>query len=271
MARITYRTRLQDLLAKPYLSQSDRRFAQSLLDHYNLKKYMSAGRAKWVRTLEERYAVEPTCDEAMVSRLDSVASRITDNQWARDFVGSLTSQVKAGRDLSEKQVQILTKIEAEHSDDAIAAAASFADTFANDETMSESFRIMVEYYRGNGYYSSITRQATEIDGFVPTQKQYKAITDNKFATKILAGWFTPAKYPIGSMVDVRSGASPALSAACGHGPTRKPAAVLAVNAEYPHSACKGNKIYKVLPVGCAQTFLVEERHIKRLVKRRKKA
>ena len=67
MPRVTYRTRLADLLAKDYLSQSDRRFAQSLLDHYNRKKYMSAGRAKCVRNLEARYATQPKVNSNLLA------------------------------------------------------------------------------------------------------------------------------------------------------------------------------------------------------------
>jgi hypothetical protein len=48
--------------------------------------------------------------------------------------------------------------------------------------------------------------------------------------------------------------------------------VVGVNVEVPTSAAKGCKIYKILPVGGAQTFNVEERTLKaaRVPKKKKK-
>ena len=260
MARITYRTRLQDLLAKSYLSQSDRRFAQSLLDHYNHKKYMSAGRAKWVRTLEERYETQPTINSNLLAELQTLNGKIDDgSSWDAVFVESLISQVKSGRDLSEKQQQTLAKVNSRYSADALAALDAFASEYAASEIMQDRFRIMVEYYKRNGYYSNITSRADD-DAFAPTQKQYDTITANKYATKILAGWEADPKFPAGSMAMVRSQYGHSAWRAAGNGTL--PVVVVATNSSAPSSACKGNKIYKVLPVGCAQTFEVEERALK---------
>ena len=51
MARATYKTRLEALIANSAISQRDRTFAQSLLSNYERKGRMSADRAKWVATL----------------------------------------------------------------------------------------------------------------------------------------------------------------------------------------------------------------------------
>lgn len=260
MARITYRTRLQDLLAKSYLSQSDRRFAQSLLDHYNHKKYMSAGRAKWVRTLEERYETQPTVNSNLLAEVTELRSRITDaSSWDAGFIDSVIGQVNAGRDLSEKQIATVAKVNSRYSAEALAALDAFASEYAASEIMQTRFRIMVDYYKRNGYYSNITSRA-DADGFVPTQKQYDAITANKYAAKILAGWEAAPKFPAGSMALIRSQHGGAAWRAAGNG--SRPVVIVAVNPSAPTNACKGNKIYKVLPVGCAQTFEVEERALK---------
>ena len=58
MARPTYRTRLEALIANPAISPRDKSFAQSLLSFYERKGRLSAGRVKWVATLEERYSPE---------------------------------------------------------------------------------------------------------------------------------------------------------------------------------------------------------------------
>ena len=259
MARVTYRTRLQDLLAKSYLSQSDRRFAQSLLDHYNHKKYMSAGRAKWVRTLEERYETQPTINSNLLAELTELRSRISDGtSWDAGFIDSVIGQATAGRDLSDKQNATVAKVNSRYSTAALAALGVFAAEYAASDLMQARFRIMVEYYKRNGYYSNITSRV--VDGFVPTKKQYDAVTENKYAAKILAGWEAAPKFAAGSMVMVRSQHGGNAWRAAGNG--TMPVVVVAANSSTPSSACKGNKIYKVLPVGCAQTFEVEERALK---------
>ena len=126
--------------------------------------------------------------------------------------------------------------------------------------MQDRFRIMVAYYKANGYYGNITSRVVE--GFVPTQKQYEAITSNKYAAKILAGWEAAPKYANGSMALVRGTRGGSVQAFRASGNGKLPVVIVGVNAARPSSACKGNKVYKVLPVGCAQTFLVEERDLK---------
>ena len=261
MPRVTYRTRLADLLAKDYLSQSDRRFAQSLLEHYNKKKYMSAGRAKCVRNLEARYATPPTVNSNLLSELQALSGKIDDgSSWDAGFVESLTSQVKSGRELSAKQQQILAKVNSRYSADALAALDAFANEYRTSDLMQERFRIMVAYYKASGYYGNITSRVTE--GFVPTKKQYDALTSNKYAAKILTGWESAPKFAPGSMALVRSTAARAGAVWRAAGNGKLPVVIVAENASAPSSACKGNKVYKVLPVGCAQTFMVEERDLK---------
>ena len=262
MPRVTYRTRLTDILAKDWLSPSDRRFAQSLLDHYNRKKYMSSGRARCVRNLEARYESRPDVDEATLTDLKALRARISDgSSWDAGFMDSVIGQVQSGRALSEKQEQTVAKVTLRYNDAALAAIADFDSEYRNSMVMQARWHMMVEYYRANGYYSNLTAKAVE--GFIPTKKQYDAITANKYATKIITGWEAEAKYPTGSMAMIRSTGARANAAWRAAGNGKLPVVIVAVNAERPTSACKGNKVYKVLPVGCAQTFMVEERDLKK--------
>ena len=104
MPRITYRTRLADLLAKSWITPRDRNFMESLLSHYNNKGYMSSGRARCVRDLEARYANEPTVNSNLLAEVNELRSRIADaSSWDAGFMDSVIGQVKAGRALSEKQ------------------------------------------------------------------------------------------------------------------------------------------------------------------------
>lgn len=260
MPRVTYRTRLADLLAKPWITPRDRTFCESLLAHYNKKKYMSAGRARCVRDLEARYANKPTVNSNLLAEVTELRSRIADgSSWDAGFMDSVIGQINAGRDLSEKQAATVAKVNSRYSTEALAALDAFAEQYRESAEMQECFGIMVAYYKKNGYYGNIVSRVVE--GFVPTKKQYDALCTNKYATKILAGWTSEPKYPAGTMAMMRSTGHSAAWRAAGNG--KLPVVIVASNSRAPSSACKGNKIYKVLPVGCAQTFEVEERDLKK--------
>jgi len=268
MARITYRTRLADLLAKPWITPRDRAFCESLLAHYNKKKYMSAGRAKCVRDMEGRYASKPVVDSNLLAEVTELRGRIADgSSWDAGFMDSVIGQVNAGRDLSEKQAATVAKVNSRYSAEALKAIDTFrSEWLADPSGMQVRFGIMVDYYTKNGYYGNITSRVSE--GFIPTKKQYDALTGNKYAVKILAGWDADPKFPVGSMVVVRGsryGTSKGPDANDAWRASKNgtlPVVIVAQNSRPPTSACKGNKVYKVLPVGCAKTFEIEERSLK---------
>ena len=118
MARSTYGTRLEALIANPAISQRDKAFAESLHRFYTSKRRLTAGRARCVKQLEDRYSPEKLAaamekGAAMLERLNAVCERTEPKSWGRGFVNSLQGQIMAGRELSEKQIKTLEKIEAE--------------------------------------------------------------------------------------------------------------------------------------------------------------
>jgi len=126
MARSTYGTRLEALIANPAISSRDKTFAESLLRFYTSKRRLTAGRARCVKQLEDRYSPEKLAaamekGAGMLERLNAVCERTEPSSWGRGFVNSLQGQIMAGRELSEKQIKTLEKIEAENSDEAIKA------------------------------------------------------------------------------------------------------------------------------------------------------
>ena len=142
MARSTYRTRLQALIANTAISARDRSFAQSLLSYYERKGRLSSGRVKWVATLEERYSPEKLASAAekhktFLMRLDALSMRCEPSSWAAGYVESLTSQVKGDRRLSDRQLEILKKIEAEHDDAAVAERQKWVESYTHDPKLRE--------------------------------------------------------------------------------------------------------------------------------------
>lgn len=272
MARVTYRTRLQDLLAKDYLPSRDREFITSLLATYNQKGYLSSGRAQWVRKLETRYEKAPVVDAAastVIANLRALQSRIPAAEvWDGDFVKSLVSQASSGRSLSAKQNMHLDKIKARYSPEQVEAESDWALKYASSPRIREEFSIMVNYYARNNYYSRIVERA-KLKGFVPSMKEYRLLTENKYAQKILGGYYATPKYVSGTMVVVRAN-FPVTYAARQSGVERGGMVlVLKANVVAPISACAGNKVYRVLPIGASSASDIEERYIKKAPKSKK--
>ncbi len=262
MPRVTYADRFNALLARP-LSSRDRRFCESLQDFYKRKGRLTSGRARCVRELEERYSAEKLAAAAerggpMLKRLSALSARVEGNQWASGFVMSLSLQIQGGRELSEKQIKILQKIESENSDEAIAKRSSWEQDY--DAEKRERATVAAQYYRGSsgGYFRDLVSKILDNPDFVPTYRQYKSITENKYAQKVLDAHFAAPKYAVGSFVSMRSSAPWNGRKMAGN----KPCVVIQTDAAPIISAARGVKRYKVLPIGSAMPVVVEERHIK---------
>ncbi len=262
MARSTYGTRLEALIANPAISSRDKAFAESLHRFYTSKRRLTAGRARCVAQLEDRYSPEKLAaamekGAAMLERLNAVCERTEPKSWGRGFVNSLQGQIMAGRELSEKQIATLVKIEAEHSDEALSARAVFAADYRSDKDGMRSDAVAVaHYYRAAGYFRALAESIIDNPAYVPTSAEYNKMVKNKYAQKVLREHHAPAKYPVGSYVLPRAG-----NYGLKHKTGGKPCIVVETDAKPVVTAAKGAKMYKLLPIGRAETVYAEERHI----------
>ena len=276
MARATYRSRLEALIANSAISHRDRDFAQSLLSYYERKGRLSAGRVKWVATLEDRYSPENIAaaiqkNGSMFGRLNTLLARTEPASYANGYTESLINQVKADRRLSERQMEVLRKIEAEHDDSAMAERQKWVETYKNDLTLRTDAVVVARYYKAAGYFRDTATSIIEDDTFVPTYSQYNKMVKNKYAQKVLAAHYAAPKYQTGDLVQFRANAPSQARYLNGAYLKRGVAMmVVATDAEPITSAARGAKVYKLLPVGKATTLMVEERHIMKARKLKQK-
>ena len=263
MPRTTYADRFQTLLGGP-LTDRDRTFTQSLFDFYKRKGRLTPGRVRCVKQLEERYSPEKLATAAergagMLSRLGAVTERIQGDSWADTFIKSLTDQVSVGRDLSPRQMEILTKIEQDHSKEAVTARQKWSERYtSNEDSMREKATVVAGYYTHTGYFRNLVSSIMSDPAYVPTEKQYRKMVENKFAQKVLDAHYSTPKYAVGSFVALRASADYATQAAAGG----KPCVVIQTDAAPVINAARGAKKYKVLPVGSAVPVIIEERYLK---------
>jgi len=196
----------------------------------------------------------------MIQRLENLIERIEDeNSWDFGFASSLRDQVKEGRSLSPRQIEILEKSEGNYSDEVLAAHKGWEESWDADK--ARRLRIVAAYYYRNGYFQSIVASTMADSDWIPTQKQYSAITGNKFAQAVLKNSLDEPRFAAASMVEFRK------AARVRYGLRGKPALILRALPEVLTHA-KGGKRYEVLPVGSATPVTCEERDLKKARKRK---
>ena len=219
--------------------------------------------------------------EEFQRRTDVVLQRAEQymSEYHRERLKNFREKVKRYNNVAEWQASHLRECEVSYNEAFLADVHDYDATYA--EQHLEKFRLAGNYYRREGYYSNIIGNVPEAfiqgtsDDYRPHYADYLRMTDNKYFPKIWAAYTDEAKFPAGSMVQVRASSalpqrnplSPRVGASSMGWGFRKLAGmhalVLDTNPFRPMSAAKGAKVYQVLPVGGAQPLTLEERHLKK--------
>jgi len=199
----------------------------------------------------------------MLERIERLTTCVPENGgWDRGFVESVKEQLDKGRTLSPRQVEIIEKIEVKFSDEALAAAETWAQSW--DKEKQEWFNLAVKYYGRTGYYQNIVQRAWGNQNFVPSRKEYNAMVNNKYAQAVIANATGEAKYGLGSLVQFRK-------AARVRGPYRGKLAVVVEHSDEVRTHAKGGKPYGVVFIGDSKIIKCEERDLKSAPKKVKGA
>jgi hypothetical protein len=169
---------------------------------------------------------EHLTDSALLDRINALAVNEAADDWTRNFCTSIAEGFKKYKGLTQKQFDIFVK----------------------------------QYYKANPpYFGDLVAKVLSDPNFVPTPRQYKAMCENKYAKKVLKSATCAPAFSVGQIIELRSTASHKLSKSF---PLGK-GAIIEIGAAPIKSAAKGSKVYKVLPLGSAETVELEERHIKK--------
>ena len=197
----------------------------------------------------------------LMSTIERLMALPTLNDWSRGFLESVKEQLGRRGNLSDKQINIVKKIESENNEDAQKKRKEWIASY--DDEKRQIAVVCATYYHATGdYYRRMANQVLEDPDFILSEKQWKAMCDNKYAAKVIKATFDDPLYPAGSLVSVRSSAPWRVKDASPQGIFL----VVETDAAPVVSACKGAKIYKIMPVGSANSFIIEERHIKKMKK-----
>ena len=285
MPRVTYGDRFEALLAKD-LDGRDRSFVKSLYEGYKRKRSLTTRQRPWLSRLEEKYspaalaAAEAAKKAAKSSpegqELQTLAATIEaagGDAWSLGFVRDMARLHAQGRTLSDRQRHILDEKRKQYGPGAIRAREEWEKRWVDSPELAERWNVVLDYYKAlnererTSYYSKFILARDANPDLIPHQKAYNKVMENKYAKKIVDGWFDDPLYQKGDFISIRQARSVPRSVreAC-----EKGAIVIKVNAGIPVTACRGNKLYRLLPVAAVTPLIVEERHIKKSKRAKKK-
>ena len=221
--------------------------------------------------------------EEFHQRADAVLQRAEQymSEYHREKLKNHKHKVEKWENVAEWQAGHLRECELTYSDEFLEEVCSYEANYAEDHR--ERFRLACNYYRSQGYYSNIIGNVPDAfiqgtsDDYRPPYADYLRMTDNKYFPKIWAAHTDEAKFPAGSLVQVRAESALPLrnplsandiTTAWGKGWGFKKLAgqaalVLDTNPFQPRSAARGAKPYKILVVGHPEPMYIEERFLKR--------
>ena len=197
--------------------------------------------------------VEKVTGNNISARLAALVENPDVPQNTKDFLQSLTNANEKYDGLTTRQYDALEKVEKRFSASKIAERKAWAGEYTAERR--KVAKICAEYYLANPpYFRDLADKIVNDTDFVPTERQWRALCENKFAKKVLAATYAEPKFSKGAMVMGRATAMRSIR--------NKHVVIIDVDAAPVKKAAKGTKVYSVLPVGSPTTILVEERDLK---------
>lgn len=197
---------------------------------------------------------ETVKDETIGSRLSVLLANpnITDGDKA--FATSLLSGFQKFKSLTVRQNEAFKKMEGRYANGNTPAANPTYDEWRNsfDDAKRKILNICAEYYMGTDYFRDLAFKAKNDPNFIPTEKQYRAMCENKYAQKLIANINSEPRYKENTIVVFRETARVYTDQKIG-----------VIIKTYPcNSPTAGSREYDLLPFGKDVPMKVRESQIK---------
>jgi hypothetical protein len=209
------------------------------------------------------------------AQIKDALSRSVCGGWDRNFLESILHQLSKKRPLTVKQKRTLGKVLARNSAEADRFHQNWAEQYERD--YADAARILGAYHKRQPYYE---RMANDIlAGRVPERSKFLRMYDNKYSKKVLSQSEAQSKYDVGDYLQARAAFSSYKHVEFEGDMvwTRQNKIIQKFSArggfvieilKNIHSAAKGSKRYKLLPIGESTPIIVEERYLKKMRQKR---
>jgi hypothetical protein len=207
-------------------------------------------------------------------KIEESLSRPVCGGWDRAFLESILGQLSKGNTLSVKQKQTLGKVLARNTAEEQKKHENWSLIY--DKEYRSSAVVLASYHISQPYYKAMAGDI--LIGHVPERGKFLRMYDNKYSKKVLTQHAAAPKYALGDYLIPRSSFDSyrhiefegdmiwANQNKLIQNFKKRGGFVIEVCKEI-HSAAKGAKRYKLLPIGETISIIVEERFLKGAKKR----
>jgi hypothetical protein len=196
--------------------------------------------------------VEKVADSDIPNRLDTIINSPDATDKDKQFALSLKSGWNKYQSLTVGQNNALKAMENRYSSDNKQKRDEWIASF--DANKRGVLNICAKYYATTPYFRDIAVKVLDDPNWIPSEKQYRAMCENKYAQRMVTNMESPIKYPAGSIVEVR---------ATFHRWDLPAGTVgMVVSVSDLVSPSRGSRKYRFLPMGEVQTQEICEKDIK---------
>jgi hypothetical protein len=209
-------------------------------------------------------------DPELAARIETVLALAALPAHNRSFLADLCNTCVKTGGLTERQLAAFVKIESRFSEAEVEKFEEWKKEYLADH--QEDAKIIANYYMTSaGYFKKTASAIVEDESYIPTKNDWKRMTQNKYAQKVLELTNLPARFNVNDTVQFRSTA--------GNAPGRdnrgemmalRHRLAFVIQNDLPIvSSVNGGKRYCVLPMGYTHPVILEERDIMKPNKRGK--
>jgi len=186
---------------------------------------------------------------------------------ALEFLNSLQTSLEKWGELTAKQTAAFERIEYLSSPEGKDYVAAWQQEYS--ENLAPTAKVCARYYLANPpYFNDLSSNILSNPEFVPTEKQYRAMCENKYTTRVIKEFNRKPEFSNGDIVQIRDSRSMPYHL---YNIKGKPCVVINNNSGHITTHAKGAKVYKILPFGQSRLFECQERHLKSLKPQKKSA
>ena len=207
----------------------------------------------------KKVAVPRLSDPKILERINLLKEENNISPNVFSFLSSLAAGFKKYGGVTQKQYSAFCDIEKSYLNTGIGKNEW---TTQYNDIHRETANICALYYCANPpYYGDLAYRVLYDEDFIPSEKQYDALTQNKYALKVLESHYAEPKFKVNDYVSLRK------NNPCGVDERTNLFAVLQIAPEPITTAAKNTKKYKILPLDNNETYIVEERWLKKANKK----
>lgn len=137
-------------------------------------------------------------DPTIPARIGTMLANPAINEWERNFLTSIKAGFDKYKSLTEGQNNTFVAIEKRYSPEVMAARNAWISNW--NEEKAKAWAAMVEYYGKTQYYRGAVDKAKADKNYIPSEKEYNDLCNNKYSIRYLKNINIPAKFKVGALV-----------------------------------------------------------------------